>query len=97
MDPQDIRHAVEVLVARVHLERDGDGGCRCWFEDVDASQMESLGIAPEVIARLDGAPWWPEMLADVAETPEFCEPDTGSEQVLEYARDVVREYVAKRF
>ena len=42
------------------------------------------------------APWWDEMVADIVETPAMCEPDDPPEQVLEYARDVVSEYIRKR-
>jgi hypothetical protein len=34
---------------------------------------------------------------DVRETPAFCDPDDPPEQVLRCARDVVGEYIRKRF
>jgi hypothetical protein len=36
------------------------------------------------------------MVTDVVETPEFAEPEDSPEQVLNYAKDVVREYIWKR-
>jgi hypothetical protein len=36
------------------------------------------------------------MVTDVIETPEMCESDDSPHQVLEYARDVVSEYIRKR-
>jgi hypothetical protein len=36
------------------------------------------------------------MVTDIVETPDYAEPGESSAQVLEYARDVVKEYVAKR-
>jgi hypothetical protein len=49
------------------------------------------------VCGLLAAPWIPEMFAEVLETPELCEPGNSVEQVLRYARDVVGEYVRKRF
>jgi hypothetical protein len=40
--------------------------------------------------------WWTEMVTDIVQTPDYAEPGEGPQQVLEYARDVVKEYVAKR-
>ena len=53
---------------------------------------ESRGLG-DVYKRQD---WWSEMVTDVVETPEFSDPGESAEQVLEYARDVIKEYVAKR-
>jgi hypothetical protein len=36
------------------------------------------------------------MVADIIETPEMCDPEDAPEQVLQYARDVVAEYIRKR-
>ena len=36
------------------------------------------------------------MVTDIIETPDFAEPGESPQQVLQYARDVVKEYVAKR-
>ncbi len=37
------------------------------------------------------------MVTDVVETPSRCDPADPPEQVLAYARDVVEEYIRKRF
>jgi hypothetical protein len=95
MERQDIKIAVELLVRRVRLVRNGDS-CSLAFEDLDRDGMLALGIVPEVADRLAGTAWWSDMLGDVAETPDFCEPDATDDEMLELARDVVREYVAKR-
>ena len=51
-------------------------------------------MTPEELRRV---PWWDEMVTDVNETPDACDPDDPPHQVLEYAKDVVSEYVRKRF
>ena len=96
MQPEEIRTAVDLLMDRVALTRSDDDACEVAFADLDHGAMVALGITPEIAGRLVAAPWWAEMIDDVAETPDFCEPDDTPDQVLQYARDVVKEYVAKR-
>lgn len=36
------------------------------------------------------------MVTDIIETPEMCDTDDSPEQILEFAQDVVSEYVRKR-
>ena len=55
------------------------------------------GFTPDAVTQLLAAPWAAEMVTDVIETPKFCEPGDPPEMVLRYARDVVAEYVRKRF
>lgn len=96
MEREEIRSAMEILAARVTLRRGEQGACRIAFEDLDLEAMIALGITSELAARLSSAPWWDEMVEDVVETPEFCDPDADSDEILSYARDVVREYIRKR-
>ena len=51
----------------------------------------------EVVRALQEAPWWDEMVTDIVETPDFAEPDEPPEQILTYARDVVKERVDAHF
>jgi len=55
-----------------------------------------MGFESEAVERTLESNWWAEMVTDIVETPDFAEPDESPEQVLGYARDVVKEYVAKR-
>ena len=96
MDKPPLRIAIDLLMDRVQMQTEGDE-CRVWFEDLDRDAMVALGITPEIASQLASAPWWGEMIEDVAETPDFCEPDTTPEEMLSMARDVVQEYVFKRF
>ena len=96
MDPQDIRNAIQLLKNRVTLTESAAGDCQVTLEDLDRDGMVALGIAPDLAQHLASADWWPEMIEDVGETPDFCEPDTSPDEILKYARDVIFEYVAKR-
>ena len=60
-------------------------------------EMINAGLNVEGVKRLLRVPWWEEMVADIVETPEMCEPDESPQQVLKYAKDVVSEYIRKRF
>lgn len=67
------------------------------FEMPNEGELLEAGLDPEGVRRLLAAPWLSEMVSEILETPEFCEPEESSEQLLRYARDVVGEYVRKRF
>ena len=60
-------------------------------------EMIRAGLNPEGVKAILHAPWWEEMVTDIIETPEYCDSDESSEQVLEFARDVVSDYIRKRF
>jgi len=67
------------------------------FEMPSEAELLEAGLDPEGVRRLLAAPWLSEMVSEVIETPEFCDPGESSEQLLRYARDVVGEYIRKRF
>lgn len=67
------------------------------FRHPTADEMAGAGLDPATVQRLLAAPWWGEMVDDVVETPAFAEPDASPEVVLGYARDVIRETIAKLF
>ncbi|MHC4608250.1 MAG: hypothetical protein ACYTAF_15175 [Planctomycetota bacterium] len=92
MEREEIKKAMDLLVARVRLEEDG----RISFDRPDRDGMVGLGMTAELADRIAGAPWFDEMVTDVVETPEFCEPGAGRDEVLGFAQDVVREYIRKR-
>jgi hypothetical protein len=91
--PEDLRRLVSYLEERVRLTADS----KVQFELPDEPRMLDDGIHPEAIAQLLAAPWLEEMVVDVLETPDFCEPGETPEQILRLARDVVQEYIRKRF
>ncbi|MCP4583482.1 MAG: hypothetical protein GY839_17880 [candidate division Zixibacteria bacterium] len=66
------------------------------FDRPAVEDFRAAGFGEDMIAISLHSPWWAEMVTDIIETPEFAEPEASPEQVLQYARDVVHEYIAKR-
>ena len=67
------------------------------FQAPTEEEMLETGHNEEGVKRILSALWWTEMEEDIIETPDMCEPDDSPDQVLEYARDVISEYIRKRF
>ena len=67
------------------------------FEPPEVPEMVAAGLDEATARRLLAAPWWPEMITDVLETPEFSDPTASRDIILGYARDVIQEYIWKRF
>jgi hypothetical protein len=89
----ELRKLMHYLEARVLLTPGG----RIDFEIPDAEEMVSDGLDRPVVDRLLAASWLDDLVTDVRETPDYCEPGAPPEQVLLFARDVVAEYIRKRF
>jgi hypothetical protein len=97
MTPDELRAIMEFVRQQVHLEPQGpDGEVVIGFDAPTADRMAEAGLDEEGSSQILDAPWWDEMVSDIVETPEMCDPDESPEQVLEYARDVVSEYIRKR-
>ncbi len=67
------------------------------FQAPTEPEMIEAGLDPEGVKRILRVPWWKEMVTDIVETPEMCDPADPPQQILEYAKDVVSEYIRKRF
>lgn len=93
MTPDDLRRLMEYLQQRVHMSDVRS----VTFELPDEGTMVEAGLHPDAAHQLLTASWLDEMLSDIRETPDYCTPEEDSEQVLQYARDVVVEYLRKRF
>lgn len=97
MTPDELREIMEFLRQRVRLEQTSvDGTTAVTFDAPGPEEMARAGLSPEGSRQILDAPWWDEMVTDIVETPEMCEPEDPPQQVLEYARDVVSEYIRKR-
>jgi hypothetical protein len=97
MTPDELRAIMEFLKQRVHLRDPGaDGEVAIGFHAPTADEMARAGLNSEGCTQVRDASWWDEMVTDIVETPEMCDPGDPPEQVLEYARDVVSEYIRKR-
>jgi len=95
MEDSEIRRMYEWIQKRVTLA-DTTDGIAISFDAPGPDDFEAAGFAAEAVELTLSSDWWEEMATDIVETPDYAEPGEGPEQVLEYARDVVKEYVAKR-
>ncbi len=95
MTAEDLRSVIAYLERHVRLADEDSRGIV--FEMPSAGELLEAGLNPEGVRRLLAAPWVADMVSEILETPEFCEPEESSEQLLSYARDVVGEYIRKRF
>jgi hypothetical protein len=97
MTPDELRAIMEFLRERVQLEgRGDDGAVVVRFDAPSTDEMIGRGLNVDGSQRILSAPWWDEMVTDIVETPEMCDPEDPPEQVLAYAKDVVSEYIRKR-
>ena len=97
MRPDELRAIMEFLRERVHLNDPGaEGEVTIGFDPPTADVMAGAGLNPDGARQILDAPWWGEMVTDIVETPEMCDPDDPPEQVLQFARDVISEYIRKR-
>ena len=93
--PDQLRAIIDHLQSRVHLAAEGKREIE--FSPPTAAEMATAGLDAATVDRLLSSPWWPEMVDDIMETPEFAETEASPEVVLGYARDVIRETIGKRF
>lgn len=97
MNSEELRAIIKYLRQKVRLKDGGsDGGVCVEFGIPTRDEMIGVGLDAEGCTAILKAPWWEEMVTDIIETPEMCDPDDSPEQILEFARHVVSEYVRKR-
>ena len=98
MTPEELRAIMAYLRESVRLGTpEDDTPVVITFHPPTEEAMIDAGLNAEGVKRILGVPWWDEMVADITETPDVCDPGDPPQQVLEYARDVVSEYIRKRF
>ena len=97
MTPEELRAIMAYLKEKVRLgaEKDSDQ-VRIHFDGTTEDEMIRAGLNAEGVKLILQAPWWEEMVTDIIETPDFCEPDDAPKQILAYAKDVVSDYIQKR-
>jgi len=97
MTPDELRTIMEFLAQRVRLADSGtEAETAIAFDAPTSDEMVRAGLNSEGVEQILAASWWDEMVEDIVETPDMCEPDDTPDQVLQYARDVVSEYIRKR-
>jgi hypothetical protein len=98
MTPEELRAIMAYLRERVHLgSQEAKSPVVITFHAPTEEEMIGVGLNAEGVKRILRVPWWEEMVADIVETPDYCDLDDSPQQVLEYARDVVSDYIRKRF
>jgi hypothetical protein len=95
MEADEIKRMYEWIQGRVTLA-DATDGIAITFDEPGPEDFSGAGFDPDAVELTLSSDWWEEMTTDIVETPDFAEPGESAEQVLQYARDVVKEYVAKR-
>jgi len=98
MTPEELRAIMAYLSERVHLgSKEAESPVLITFHGPTEAEMTGAGLNAEGVKQILRVPWWEEMVADIIETPDFCDPSDSPQQVLEYAKDVVSDYIRKRF
>jgi len=95
VEKTDIKKMYEWIQGRVRLVPGSEDPVIA-FDAPAAADFTANGFDDEMVVLTLHSRWWPEMVVDIIDTPEFAEPDESPEQVLQYARDVVVEYFRKR-
>jgi len=88
---------IDYLRERVNLSSTETDPVAITFLAPTEEEMLGAGLNAEGVQRMLHVPWWEEMVTDIMETPDYCDPDDAPQKILEYARDVVSDYIRKRF
>lgn len=93
----ELRAIMTFLMDRVRFDdAGGEGAVAIAFDAPTADEMVAAGLNADGCKQVLEAAWWAEMIDDIVETPDMCDPDDPPERVLEFAKDVVSEYIRKR-
>jgi len=94
MTEDELRDIMSYLMDRVKLD---ESEKKIKFHEPSINEMANAGLNEEDVNRLLNMPWWEEMVEDIIETPDMCDENDSDQDILKYARDVVSEYIRKRF
>ncbi|MGD9190220.1 MAG: hypothetical protein PVI89_18520 [Desulfobacteraceae bacterium] len=98
MTPEELRSIMAYLREKVRLgPKEAKSPVVITFLTPTEEDMIDAGLNAEGVKRLLQVPWWDEMVTDIIETPEYCDPGDSPQQVLAYAKDVISDYIRKRF
>lgn len=98
MTAEELRAIMTYLEQRVLLGSGATpGDVTIDFQTPNVDEMVAAGLDAEGSQQVLGSPWWGEMVEDIVDTPDMCEPGDSPDKVLRFARDVVSEYVRKRY
>ena len=98
MTADELKAIMDYLSERVILSsEENKSPVEIAFQSPTENEMIEAGLNAEGVRRILNVPWWEEMVTDIIETPDMCDPDDSPQQVLIYAKDVVSEYIRKWF
>ena len=98
MTAEDLRKIINYLQELILLdENETDDNFNIKFILPQKSKLLDAGLNEDGISHILNSDWLDEMVTDIIETPDFCEPDEKPKTILKFAKDVVAEYVKKRF
>ncbi len=98
MTAEELKAIIAYLRGRVHLcSQVAQQPAVIAFDAPMAEEMMDAGLNSQGVKQILCIPWWEDMVVDIVETPEMCDEDDPPQQVLEYAKDVVSDYIRKRF
>ena len=98
MTTEELRAIMDYLRERVKLRPQvANTPITIDFKTPSEQEMIDVGLNAIGVNRILRVPWWEEMVMDIIETPELCDPEDSPEEVLGYAKDIVSEYIRKRF
>jgi hypothetical protein len=98
MTPDELKAIMDYLSERVTLSsKESKNPVEITFQKPTENEMIGAGLNAEGVRRILNVSWWEDMVTDIIETPDMCDPDDSPQQVLIYAKDVVSEYIRKWF
>ena len=95
MQTTNIKELISWLQQRVSLQNQS-GVVSIAFNTPEVNDFKKAQFTSETMDLTLHAPWWHEMVTDIIETPDFAAPNENPERILQYAHDVVEEYIRKR-
>jgi len=98
MKAEELQAIMKYLMGKVSLNPQQDNNeILINFETPSENEMINAGLNPDGVKRILNVPWWDEMVEDIIETPDMCDPEDSPEDILQFAKDVVSEYIRKWF
>ena len=83
MTPEELRSMMAYLREEVRMgPKEAESPVVITFLAPTEEDMIDAGLNAEGVKRLLQVPWWDEMVTDIIETPEYCDPSDSPQQVL---------------
>ena len=98
MTAEELKAIITYIRERVHLcPQKPEQPVTLAFNAPMEKEMLKAGLNAQGVKRILIVSWWKDMVVDIVETPEVCDEDDPPQQILEYAKDVVSDYIRKLF